>query len=271
MNQFNYTSNKEKNKHLSLTDLRYIEREYNHFIKTKQHKQSKVKFMRTLAASVHTCLSNLYKMSKIPESHFDREAQATWFGTDPTQQLRDEINFSRFVTRMRSTFGEIILKPIRIQIALNIPDIKNDKRILDSISLHFNSYNQFTELAEQEVMSKRVEFIGTMKDSLVITNEEGEEEPFFDPEFLILKYLKMSEADLELNKKMKEEKKLKKVAGGNPEGENDEEETEEETGAEGEEGGGEEAESPESEESGGEIDSEMLGDVQPESSETTQA
>jgi len=64
MNQFNYTSNKEKNKHLSLTDLRYIEREYNHFIKTKQHKQSKVKFMRTLAASVHTCLSNLYKIIK---------------------------------------------------------------------------------------------------------------------------------------------------------------------------------------------------------------
>ena len=217
-------------------------------------------------------LSNLYKMSKIPESHFDREAQATWFGADPTQQLRDEINFSRFVTRMRSTFGEIILKPIRIQIALNIPDIKNDKRILDSISLHFNSYNQFTELAEMEVMTKRVEFIGTMKDSLVITNEEGEEEPFFDPEFLILKYLKMSEADLELNRKMKEEKKLKKNAGGNPEGEEDEEMGgDEETGAEGEEGGGEEAESPESEESGGEIDSEMLGDVQPESSETTQA
>ena len=36
-------------------------------------------------------------------------------------------------------------------------------------------------------------------------------------------------------------------------------------------GGGEESEAPEEEESGGEIDSEMLGDVQPESTETTQA
>ena len=216
-------------------------------------------------------LSNLYKMSKIPESHFDREAQATWFGADPTQQLRDEINFSRFVTRMRNTFSEILLKPMRIQLSLSIPDIKNDKRILDSISLHFNSYNQFTELAEMEVMTKRVEFIGTMKDSLVITNDEGEEEPYFDPEFLILKYLKMSEADLELNRKMKEEKKLKKEASDNGE-ENDESDEEmgggeEETGEE----NSEETESPESEESGGEIDSEMLGDVQPESSETTQA
>lgn len=221
-------------------------------------------------------LSNLYRMSKIPESRFDKEAQATWFGADPTQQLRDEINFSRFVTRMRNTFAEIILKPIRIQIALNIPDIKNDKRILDSISLHFNSYNQFNELAEMEVMTKKVEFIGTMKDSLVITNDEGEEEPFFDPEFLILKYLKMSEADLELNKKMKEEKKLKKAASGSDNG-NDEEEgkgNDEDLGTGEEAGGaegGEEATGAESEESGGEIDSEMLGDVQPESSETTQA
>ena len=220
-------------------------------------------------------LSNLYKMSKIPESRFDKEAQATWFGADPTQQLRDEINFSRFVTRLRNTFSEILLKPIRIQIALNLPDIKNDKRILDSISLHYNSYNEFTELAEMEVMTKRVEFIGTMKDSLTITNDEGEEEPYFDPEFLILKYLKMSEADIELNKKMKEEKKLKKGAGGDENGEEDEEGGDEEMGGENEEepGGGEEGggEAPESDESGGEIDDEMLGDVQPESSETTQA
>lgn len=218
-------------------------------------------------------LSNLYKMSKIPESRFDKETQATWFGADPTQQLRDEINFSRFVTRLRNTYAEILLKPIRIQIALNLPDIKNDKRILDSISLHYNSYNEFTELAEMEVMTKRVEFIGTMKDSLTITNDEGEEEPFFDPEFLILKYLKMSEADLELNKKMKEEKKLKKSAGGDENGEEDETTDEEEIGEEpgDEETSGEETGGAEQEESGGEIDDEMLGDVQPESSETTQA
>ena len=218
-------------------------------------------------------LSNLYKMSKIPESRFDKEAQATWFGSDPTQQLRDEINFSRFVTRLRNNFAEILLKPLRIQLTLNIPDIKNDKRILDSVSLHFNSYNEFNEMMDMEIMTKRVEFIGTMKDSLVIMDDKGEEEPYFDPEFLIIKYLKMSDADLELNRKMKEEKKRKKAAGGDENGEQDEENTgEEETPEETpEENGDEGGAGAESEESGGEIDSEMLGDVQPESTETTQA
>ena len=63
-------------------------------------------------------LSKLYKMSKIPENRFDKEAQATWFGTDPTQTLRDEINFGRFVSRIRATFSAIIVKPIQIQVSL---------------------------------------------------------------------------------------------------------------------------------------------------------
>lgn len=62
MNIINYTTKKEKFKHLFYQDLRIIEREYNHFIKTKQ--KNKTDFMKSLAASVNTCLSNLYKIIK---------------------------------------------------------------------------------------------------------------------------------------------------------------------------------------------------------------
>ena len=213
----------------------------------------------------------LFKMSKIPSSRFDKDAQSTWFGSDPTQQLREEINFGRYVSRLRNVFAEIMLKPLKIQLTLQIPDIKNDKRILDSISLRFNSYNQFEEMANIEIMSKRVEFIGTMKDSLVITDDEGNEEPYFSPKFLILKYLKMSEADLELNEKYKLEEKLSKSKnadnGEDEESNNDEEQGGENSGEE--QGGGDNG--SESDEGSGDIDDEMLGDVQPESPETTQA
>lgn len=208
----------------------------------------------------------LYKMSKIPSTRFDKDAQSTWFGSDPTQQLREEINFGRFVTRIRNAFAEIMLKPLRIQLSLSIPDIKNDKRILDAVSLRWNSYNQFEEMANIEIMNKRVEFIGTMKDSLTITDAEGNEIPYFSPKFLIIKYLKMSDADLELNEKYKKEEEL--TGGGEGEGEEEEGGDEEELGGGGEDTGREEE--PESDEGGGDIDSEMLGDVQPESTETTQ-
>lgn len=214
-------------------------------------------------------LSNLYKMSKIPESRFDKESQATWFGSDPTQALRDEIDFSRFVTRLRNTFSEILLKPIRIQLALSIPDIKNDKRILDSISLRFNSYNAFEEQMNIEVMTRRIEFIGTMKDSITITNDDGEEEPYFSPKFLVIKYLKMSEADLELNDKYKLEEKLAKKKHEDSGDEEDSGSEDEENGNE-KDSGSEDTGAESEEGDAGNIDDEMMGDVQPESSETTQ-
>ena len=209
--------------------------------------------------------AKLYKMSKIPISRFDTEAQATWFGSDPTSQMRDEINFGRFVTRLRNSFIQILLKPLRIQVSLNVPDIKNDKRILDAISFRFHTYNQFSEMMDIEIMTKRVEFIGTMKDSLTITNDEGEEEPYFSPKFLIIKYLKMSEADLELNEKFKLEEKLAKQKGGDSEEDEDTDSGDEDMADSGEE--------PESDSDSGasDIDDEMLGDVQPESPETTEA
>lgn len=213
-------------------------------------------------------LNKLYKISKIPLGRFDKDAQATWFGSDPTAVLRDEINFGRFVNRLRATWSEIILKPLRIQVSLSIPDIKNDKRILDAISLRFNTYNQFTEMMEIEIDTKRVEFIQTMHDSLTTQDAEGNDVSFFSEKFLVLKYLKMSEADLELNEKYLLEEKFKKKSG------NDEEE-EDTGGADEEENApeddmGNEDEGSVEDEKGNDLDSEMLGDVQPESSETTE-
>lgn len=205
-------------------------------------------------------LSKLYKMSKIPENRFDKEAQSTWFGSDATQQLRDEINFSRFVTRLQNVFAEIILKPLRIYIALNLPEIKNDKRILYALRFRFNAYNQFEEMMNIELSSKRIEYITLLKDTFVEQDADGNEIPYFSMKFLIMRYLKMTDADLEFNEKCKYEEMLaSKHQDNNEEDINDE--GDEDTGEEG----------SESDEGGDGPDKEMMGEVQPESPETTQA
>ena len=218
-------------------------------------------------------LSKLYKMSKIPESRFDKENGATWFGTDASQVLRDEINFGRFVERIRHAFAEIIIKPIQIQLSLTIPDLKNDKRILESISVDFISYNQFQELMEAEVDQKRMEHIQTMKDTFTSTDADGNEVPYFCDKFLIIKYLKMSDADLELNEKYKKEMKKEENSSGNESDEGDNEENGDDSSLDiGSEEDNSDQESDEGNDNNNEeIDQEMLGDVQPESSETTEA
>lgn len=218
--------------------------------------------------------NELYKVSKIPTNRFDNENQSTWFGSDATQQMRDEINFARYIARLRHVFALVMLKPLRIQLSLQIPDIKNDKRILDAIQLRFNTYNPFDEMMDIEINNKRIEYLTNLRDSMTITDAEGNETSYFANKFLLVKILKMSDADLELNEKYKllEEK---------PEDENpeDAEGTEDELDGFGSEDSGDtesedkggSGEGPELDAAGGDIDQEMLGNVQPESSETTEA
>jgi hypothetical protein len=81
--------------------------------------------------------------------------------------------------------------------------------------LKYNSYNIFEELLEMDLMQKRVEFIQMMKDSMVDMDPNGCEVKFFSSEFLVKKYLKMSDADLAENAKMKEkEMEELNLAGG---------------------------------------------------------
>jgi len=205
-------------------------------------------------------LSKLYKMSKIPENRFDKEAASTWFGSDPTQTLRDEINFGRFVTRLQNAFATIIIKPLQIQLVLSIPEMKNDKRILDAIGFKYNSYNQFNEMMDIEVDTKRMEYIQTIRDAFMTTDAEGNEKRYFSDKFLILRYLKMSEADLEWNEKCKlEDKENEEAEEENP----DDEEMNGGMEDQGDEGSGDETgmESDGGDEGG---DNEMMGDVQPD-------
>lgn len=145
----------------------------------------------------------LYKISKIPLSRFDSESDTTWFGTDASSVARTEIDFGRFVHRLRNTFSQIIIKPLQIQMCLDMPDLQNNKEFLDCIQLHYKSYNLFEEMLEMELMQKRVEFIQTMKDGLVDMDKEANEIKFWSSKFLVKKYLHLSEADLALNDKMK--------------------------------------------------------------------
>lgn len=151
--------------------------------------------------------NQLYKMSKIPLSRFDDDSGQTFFGTDVTSMARDEINFGRFVTRLRNVFSRILIKPMQLQLALDIPEVREMPEILDAIQLRWQSYNLFEEMFEQEIMQKRVEFIQMMKDSLVDMDTQGNEVKFFSSEFLVRKYLKLSDADLKLNKKYSEQER----------------------------------------------------------------
>lgn len=149
--------------------------------------------------------NQLYKISKIPLSRFDQESGETWFGADAASVARVEIDFARFVTRLRNIFSQIMIKPLQLQLAADHPELLENKEILEAISIQFKSYNTFEELMEMELLQKRVDFIQSMKESMVDMDVEGNEIKFFSSKFLVEKYLKLSPQDISLNDKYKKE------------------------------------------------------------------
>jgi len=147
----------------------------------------------------------LYKQSRLPLSRFDDDNQPSWGGTDPTQYYRDELNCARYVSYLRNIFGQIIIKPLQIQLMLDIPELQLDRRVRDAICVLWNSYSVFEEMVELELATKRAESIETMKNALVDEDADGNEVKFFSSEFLVKKYLKYSNADLKENKKLKQQ------------------------------------------------------------------
>jgi hypothetical protein len=155
-------------------------------------------------------------------SRFDQESGETWFGSDATSVARTEIDFARYVNRLRNQFAQIILKPLKLQMALSIPELQDNRAFLEAISLQYKSYNLFEEMMEMELMQKRVEFIQTMKESMIDMDVEGNEIKYFSSKFLVQKYLKYSTEDIKLNKKLKEEEieELHLAGGENSDPEN---------------------------------------------------
>lgn len=162
--------------------------------------------------------NQLYKISNIPINRFDQDNDQNWFGTDADNYLRSEIDFGRYVTRLRNIFSQIIIKPIWLQLCLDIPDMQTLKDFQTCIQVQYKSYNLFEELMQIQLMDKRVEFIQNMKESMVDMDKEGNEIKYFSSKFLVQKYLHMSDADIKLNEKYKhEEIEELNLAGGESE------------------------------------------------------
>jgi len=163
--------------------------------------------------------NKLNKVSKIPTSRFDsgdNEQGPTWQLNAESIQ-REEVRFSRFITRIRSIFQEILVKPLWLQMCLDFPELKEDDSFRSQVSIRYNKYNYFDDMMEIEVATKRLDFVTRMKEGLVDVDPNMNEQKYFSNEFLIRRYMKFGQDDINENKRLKdaENKKMAKDAKEN--------------------------------------------------------
>ena len=150
----------------------------------------------------------LKQVSKIPFNRFMYEDGGGDYNLAADGMIRDEIKFGKFINRLRSGFQEILVKPLYLQMCLKYPEFKHDPIFKSQIALRFNEENMFAEMKHMEIMDKRLEFINNMFSNLMTSDPATmQEEHYFDLDFLVDKYLKLSPDDKAANEAAKARKR----------------------------------------------------------------
>ena len=151
----------------------------------------------------------LRQASKIPASRFEKEQGEGMFSLSADGIAREEIRFSKFISRLRSVFQEILIKPLYIQMCLKHPEIQTDMNFRVNMGLDYYKDSVFEQNKEIELLQKQADFISSIMSTMVERDAEGNEIPYFDFDFIVRRYFGMSDEDLKLNQRYKDEKKLK--------------------------------------------------------------
>jgi hypothetical protein len=137
----------------------------------------------------------LKRASGLPSSRFDAESGGGSIYKEAAETTVDEIKFNNFINRLRANYRELIVKPLKLQMCMEYPELKDDEIFLNQVGVNFSSNQLFEEFKRLANMEKRAGIITTL---LGLATPEGT--PYFHIDYLIDKYLQLTPEEKEENK-----------------------------------------------------------------------
>jgi hypothetical protein len=137
----------------------------------------------------------LKRASKIPINRFEAEGGGGTFVADQAGMTNDEVKFHNFIGRLRANFKEIIVKPLKLQMLVEFPELREDDIIMNEIDIDFNSNQIFEEWKKINNLAKRAEAIGTL------TGIMNGEKPYFHIEWIMDHVFKLTPEEKAENQK----------------------------------------------------------------------
>lgn len=134
--------------------------------------------------------------SIIPRNRFLRDGTSSWQVSNDGIAM-EEIQFANFINQqVQSNLKEIILKPLRLQLLSDFPFLKDNEDFIHSLSIIFETDQGTAEQREVALFEQRANLIETLGG----INDTRGDNPIFSKEFLIRKFLKISDAEWKENK-----------------------------------------------------------------------
>jgi hypothetical protein len=119
-------------------------------------------------------------------SRFEGENGGGNLVTDAAEMTRDEIKFHNFTNRLRANFKELIVKPLRLQMLIEFPELKDDEFFVNGVDIKFYSNQVFEEWKKINNLEKKAGIVGTM---LSVMNGE---KPYFHIEWVMDNIFKLT-------------------------------------------------------------------------------
>jgi hypothetical protein len=138
--------------------------------------------------------NSLKRASRIPFQRFERENGGGNMFSDASEMTRDEVKFGNFVNRLRANFKELIVKPLKIQMIIEFPELRDDEVFLNSCDINFNSNQIFETWKKLNNMEKMATVIQNMQG---IQKQDGT--PYFHTDFLMDEYFGITQEEKDKN------------------------------------------------------------------------
>jgi len=144
----------------------------------------------------------VYQALHVPSSRMD--AESTWSFSRVGEITRDEIKFTKYVTKLRKRFSDLLFSLLRTQLlAKQIIDKGEWNVYKENINFIFEDDGYFTELKKIEMMKERVEMLDTITSGEMIGR-------YYSIDWVRKNVLMQSDEDIEtLDKQMEAEKASK--------------------------------------------------------------
>lgn len=138
----------------------------------------------------------LQRASKIPLQRFNTDNGGGNIIDEASEITRDEMQFHKFINRIRANFKELLVKPIRMQMLMDFPELKSDNKFLNNIDILYNSNQLFEEWKKIGNLQKKAEAINSL---LGIQKADGN--PYFHIDYLMDTIMKMTPDEKSKNDK----------------------------------------------------------------------
>lgn len=154
----------------------------------------------------------LKRASKIPITRFEGESGGGNLIQDSAEMTRDEIKFHNFVMRLRTNFKELVVKPLKLQMLIEFPELKDDEVFINSVDIIFYTNQIFEEWKKINTLAKRAEAITTL------TGIMNGEKPYFHIEWIMDHVFKLTPEEKSENQKYWAKDAAQAAAGAPAEG-----------------------------------------------------